>query len=86
VGYYDGTDHGGEFQTRSNQNAYGIFDLCGNAEEWVSDIWFGAVPYGFRRGGAWKRTGTIACDRLWTDPVRSTDSARGFRTVRRAGP
>ena len=37
IGYYDGTDHGGTFTTRSNANHYGIFDLSGNVTEWGSD-------------------------------------------------
>lgn len=38
VGYYDGTNHGGAYQTRKNDNPYGLFDLCGNVAEWIHDV------------------------------------------------
>ena len=37
IGYYDGTLQGGSFQTRSNGNFYGIYDLSGNVAEWLTD-------------------------------------------------
>lgn len=37
VGYYDGTNHGGVFQTNPNNNRYGIFDMSGNVWELLND-------------------------------------------------
>lgn len=37
VGYYDGTNHGGVFQTNANNNRYGIFDMSGNVWEFLTD-------------------------------------------------
>lgn len=39
VGYYNGTSHGGSYQTTSNQNHYGVFDLSGNVDELMTDGW-----------------------------------------------
>ncbi|MHC5110751.1 MAG: SUMF1/EgtB/PvdO family nonheme iron enzyme [Planctomycetota bacterium] len=58
VGFYDGTTYnsggdgdigdGDEFSTSSNNNAYQLYDLCGNVAEWIHD-----TPNGqhFTRGG-----------------------------------
>ena len=51
VGYYDGTLRDGVYQTASNANAHGIFDLTGNADEWVNDNHPSSVPT--CRGGGW---------------------------------
>lgn len=51
VGYYDGSLQGGTYQTRSNENYYGIFDLTGNVDEWMNDNTVGSVPT--CRGGGW---------------------------------
>jgi len=53
VGYYDGSNHGGAFQTRSNANYYGIFDLAGNVQEWQNDFWMDGQIYRWLRGGCW---------------------------------
>jgi len=37
VGYYDGTDHGGLFQTNPDDNRYGIADMSGNVWEFLND-------------------------------------------------
>ncbi len=37
VASLDGSDHDGRFATHSNGNYYGIFDLSGNATEWLND-------------------------------------------------
>jgi formylglycine-generating enzyme required for sulfatase activity len=37
VGYFDGTDHAGAFQTNPNNNRYDIFDMSGNVWELLND-------------------------------------------------
>jgi formylglycine-generating enzyme required for sulfatase activity len=37
VGYYDGSDHGGAYQTTDGRSPYGADDMAGNVFEWVSD-------------------------------------------------
>jgi formylglycine-generating enzyme required for sulfatase activity len=35
VGYFDGTDHGGEYSTADGRSPYGLHDMAGNVREWV---------------------------------------------------
>ena len=51
VGYYNGSLQGGSYQTASNGNYYGIYDLTGNVDEWMNDNAVGSVPS--CRGGGW---------------------------------
>ena len=52
VGYYDGSDHDGEYETRDGSSPFGIYDLCGNAAEWVSDR-YDAYYYDDEPTGGW---------------------------------
>jgi formylglycine-generating enzyme required for sulfatase activity len=83
VGYYDGSNHGGSFQTRSNANQYGIFDLSGNVFEWQNDFWMDGQVYRFVRGGGWvDNSGDLANTQSpdYPDPTWCY-RALGFRVV-----
>ncbi len=57
AGYYDGTNHGGQFQTRRDENAFGLFDLTGNVAEWTHDLSGGMAA---TRGGHYFNTRSSA--------------------------
>ncbi|MCP4591415.1 MAG: formylglycine-generating enzyme family protein [bacterium] len=96
VGFYDGTtwlrsdwdwpDPAPEFNmfaARLNENAYGIFDFTGNADEWVQDAWVDGSPERATRGGAWANSAE-GINRLVVDYREShfpqgTGSNIGFR-------
>jgi formylglycine-generating enzyme required for sulfatase activity len=80
-GYYDGTSHGGVFQTRTNHNRYGIYDLSGNVVEWLTD--FGRLGSPLDRacyGGSWLFAMSRTHERFFVHP-HFTDNFRGFRVV-----
>ncbi len=57
VGYYDGSDHGGAFQTTADSNRYGLFDVSGNVWEFLTDqveISVGTVPDRSIAGGSYR--------------------------------
>ncbi len=81
VGYYDGSNHVGTFQTRSNANYWGIFDLSGNVSEWMTDGMNNNYSPDYR-GGGWN-SGSSSCsaeDWSWGNAY-DTYNYRGFRVV-----
>jgi formylglycine-generating enzyme required for sulfatase activity len=52
VGYYDGSDHGGAYQTMDGRSPYGAHDMAGNQWEWVND-WYDENYYNDYLPDAW---------------------------------
>ena len=67
VGYFDGTDHDKEYATTNGQSPFALFDMAGNAEEWVGD-WYDDNYYSENP------------DDGWNDPAGPSDGEfRGLR-------
>ncbi|MCE9614016.1 MAG: SUMF1/EgtB/PvdO family nonheme iron enzyme [Lentisphaerae bacterium] len=81
VGFYDGSDHGGRFPTRTNDNLYGAFDLSGNVSEWVSDPGgVGSLADRAYYGGSWRFPLATVNERFYVHPY-FTENFMGFRVV-----
>ena len=94
VGYYNGNKYD-SFSTKNALNPNGIFDMAGNAEEWVStrffyysDLFQGGVPLPIGdqrtvRGGSWKTSRRLirSTYRRGVNPQYSSNSI-GFRCAR----
>ena len=46
VGYYNGSNHGGTYQTHNAQSPYGCLGMTGNGVEWCYD-WYDSTYYGY---------------------------------------
>ena len=94
VGYYNGTKYG-TFTTKDAKSSNGIYDMAGNAEEWVStrffyysDLFQGGVPLPVGdqrtvRGGSWKTSRKLVRStyRRGVNPQYSSNSI-GFRCAK----
>jgi formylglycine-generating enzyme required for sulfatase activity len=80
VGFFDGR-RAGAFVTRTNANAYGIHDLSGSLEEWMTDPGSTNAPQDRASyGGSWIHSLPKLSDRAYVAP-HFTDRFRGFRVV-----
>ena len=64
VGYYDGTDHGGTYQTINSPSPYGLHDVAGNVWEWCSTK-FAGYPYDPNDGREDPPAGDSECCRVY---------------------
>jgi hypothetical protein len=88
VGYFDGSVREGWFVTAPNGNGFGIFDMTGNAYQWIQGR-FNTHPnsINFRtlRGGSWNTPANLpdlrTKGRTYSVP-HLTDGQVGFRVVR----
>jgi len=94
VGYFNGNKHDA-FSTKDALNPNGLYDMAGNAEEWVStrffyysDLFQGGVPLPIGdqrtvRGGSWKTSRRLirSTYRRGVNPQYSSNSI-GFRCAR----
>jgi formylglycine-generating enzyme required for sulfatase activity len=95
AGYFDGTDHGGTFETNplGNANAFGLFDLTGNVFHWMQGRYNAhpdSIDFRTIRGGSWGDSfdsPDLRNDRRTFIPADATSAIVGFRVVRSlAGP
>lgn len=86
VGYFDGSDHGGAFQTVMNNNRYGIFDMSGNVWEFLNDqvgITDSLTPDRSITGGSYRSNQTqVSCANRGDIGPGSTRPVVGFRVMR----
>lgn len=75
-------------------NQWGLYDLHGNAAEWVQDCWHGDYEEAPGDGASWMSSGGGDCEEAvlrggsWSDPaaeLRSANRIRAARAVRRSG-
>ena len=79
AGYYDGSNHGGTFQTRTNANIYGIYDLSGNVEEWTTEM---AGSNRNTRGGGWASlSSAVKSSDMNSNSPTACNTHLGFRVV-----
>lgn len=81
VGYFNGDKYISTIRTRLNENFYGIFDLSGNAAEWMNDFGTnGMVSTRIVCGGSWEDAPTpLTAGKSVTAAATSTFG--GFRTT-----
>jgi len=81
AGFYDGSTQESGFQTTTNDNMFGIYDLSGNVTEWLSDPGqAGSIADRACYGGSWMFDLPRADNRFYVPPY-FTDNFRGFRVV-----
>lgn len=90
VGFYDGVNTlaGGATATRDTANGYGVYDLSGNATEWVHDAGAG-VSERATRGGHFDNVATsmlLRNDIRGSFPADATLGYVGFRVVQAIEP
>jgi len=81
VGFFNGDAMLGKIRTRANANIYSLFDLTGNADEWINDFGVPGDPTArILGGGAWNRPLKPLSVSATTAP-HSTSIVTGFRPV-----
>jgi formylglycine-generating enzyme required for sulfatase activity len=72
-------------------NAFGLFDMHGNAFEWCADLsvnegYAASRGYHIIRGGAWTMTESGYCRSAYREPFEGGNEMMGFRVVRDVSP
>ncbi len=92
TGYFDGSYRGDGFYTNPNANGFGLFDMSGNAYQWMQGRFNNhpdSITFRTVRGGSWLQpadsTNLRTDARTFTIPAL-TDAQVGFRVVRTLPP
>jgi len=90
AGFYDGVGllADGETVTSDTENGYALYDLCGNAAEWMQDHGAGPGERATRGGSALDPSGSadLRNDGRGSDLPAATRSFTGFRVVQSLAP
>ncbi len=83
VGFYDGVNFSNSLLTRDTQNGYGLYDITGNAWEWMQDQVPGDPLRRRNRGGSWRNASAalLQIDISGTRLATSQDDGTGLRVV-----
>ncbi|MCH7813047.1 MAG: SUMF1/EgtB/PvdO family nonheme iron enzyme [Planctomycetes bacterium] len=85
IGFYDGVTllDDGETPTADSDNAYSLYDLCGNVAEWVQDVGAVSAERATRGGSAFLPSGSnpLRADERDSEPAEATPHSTGFRVV-----
>ena len=92
VGYFDGSVKEQLFYTNPNGNSFGLFDMTGNAYQWMQGRFNNhpdSIDFRTLRGGSWndpaESPNLLAAARTYTVPGL-TDGRVGFRVARTPAP
>ncbi len=92
VGYFDGSIKGGLFYTNANDNGFGVFDMTGNAYQWMQgrfNMHPDSINFRTLRGGSWNEPVDSLNLRTDTRSYTAPDMMHGqvgFRVVRTLAP
>jgi len=88
-GYYDGSDHEGAFATTGNDNTFNVFDMSGNAYQWIQGRFntnSSSIDFRTMRGGSFNKAGDgfQSCEVIQRTfaPPSLVNNQIGFRVVR----
>jgi formylglycine-generating enzyme required for sulfatase activity len=92
IGYFDGSLQDGSFPTNPNGNGFGVFDMTGNAYQWMQgrfNMHPASINFRTLRGGSWNEpvdSPYLRVDARTYAAPDTIDDRVGFRVVRTLPP